>query len=84
MSLSYELPASVIAQEGAQTVYRLLLQKQASVSNRPIHFTFNWPDHFRFIAAQPAPTSIGDHSITIDLPFNIDQRIEVRLAAEPR
>ncbi len=83
MSLSYILPANAIAQEGNQTLYRLLLQKQPGASDRPIHFTLNWPNRLRFASAQPAPGLIGDHFITMDLPFNIDQRIEVRLVAEP-
>ena len=78
----YTLPASTIATENDQRIYRLQVQRQPGAVDMPIRFTFAWPAGYKLATAQPQPTVIGDRSITMELTLDADQIIEVRLDAE--
>jgi len=75
------LPSSIIAREDHQVVYRLLVQKQPGAAAWPLTITISWPDGYTFTAAQPAPASVTDRSITIPLTLDRDQSAEVQLNA---
>lgn len=76
----YQLPPSVLIQDGEKKVYRLMVNKQAGTDSDPLQVTVTLPPDTEFVSSRPRPSDIDGQTITFSTRLKTDRvfKIEFR------
>jgi hypothetical protein len=77
--LRYALPIGTLQPDGARSLYRLHVQKQAGAGHWPLTITVEAPAGQRLIDAQPKPLELTETRAVFQLTLDEDQDIAVTL-----
>jgi hypothetical protein len=75
--LSYALPIGTVQLDGAQSTYRLHVQKQAGAGHWPLTIVVNVPSGQRLVEAQPKPVELSDSRAVFQLTLNADVDVSI-------